>query len=292
MRILVLHPGALGDIVLALPALAALRGRTPGAEISVAGNREILEAVAFAHADRMLSLATLPLHRLYASDPTAEDLRFWRSYDTIVSWTGAGDASFERALRAIHPDARLASWKPGPGERRHVSQIFVDSLELPDRPVARPQRIPIAPLPSAERPLVLHPGAGSAAKRWPAERFRELAARLIARGADKLVVMEGPAEPGLAEAVAAVLPRECVEVVVDAPLPAVAARLAGCRAFVGNDSGVTHVAAAVGARTVAVFGPMPPEHWAPRGEHVRILRGTMGKPEEVSVESVLEALAG
>jgi heptosyltransferase-3 len=289
VRILVLHPGALGDIVLALPALALLGERTPGGEITVAGNRDVLEAVAFAHADRMLSLATLPLHRLYASDPTAEDLRFWRSYDRIVSWTGAGDSTFEATLRAIHADARIASWKPASGETRHVSQIFVDSLGLPDHPVARPQRIPIVPVEPQERAFVLHPGAGSAAKRWPAEHFRALAERLITRGA-KLVVIEGPAEPGVAIAVAAGLPRECVELSVNAPLCAVAAMLAGCRAFVGNDSGVTHVAAAVGVPTVALFGPMPPEHWAPLGEHVRILRGSAGRPEEISMESVLEAL--
>ncbi|PYV11204.1 MAG: hypothetical protein DMG07_19770, partial [Acidobacteria bacterium] len=100
MRILVLHPGALGDIILALPALDALREHAPGAEVTLAGNRDCLDAVASGHAERMLSLATLPLHRLYAAGPLPpQDLGFWRSFDRIISWTGAGDPQFEHNLR-------------------------------------------------------------------------------------------------------------------------------------------------------------------------------------------------
>ena len=68
--------------------------------------------------------------------------------------------------------------------------------------------------------------------------------------------------------------------------------LARCRAFVGNDSGVSHLAAALGVPTVALFGPTRPEHWAPRGERVRVLLGRNGRLDEISVEDCLDALAG
>ena len=296
MRILVLHPGALGDIILALPALDALREHAPGAEVTLAGNRDCLDAVASGHAERMLSLATLPLHRLYAAGPLSpQDLGFWRSFDRIISWTGAGDPQFEHNLREIHPDVRIASARPSPEETRHVSQIFVDSLGLPGRIEAGLARVspPAVACRETERgaAFALHPGAGSREKRWPAERFRALARRLAERG-EQVVLFEGPAEAGLARAVAEGLPEESAGVVSGAGLAELVVILARCRAFVGNDSGVSHLAAALGVPTVALFGPTRPEHWAPRGERVRVLLGRNGRLDEISVEDCLDALAG
>jgi heptosyltransferase-2 len=292
VRILVLHPGALGDIILALPALDALRENAPGAEVTVAGNRDCLDAVAFGHADRMLSLGTLPLHHLYAPGPLPpQDLEFWRSFDRIISWTGAGDRQFEHNLREIHPDVRIASARPAPEETRHVSQIFVDSLDLPGRIEAGLARVaPPAVAPREKAAIALHPGAGSREKRWPAERFRALARRLADRG-EQVVLLEGPAENGLGRTVAEGLSEENVQVVSGVPLAELVTRLACCRGFVGNDSGVSHLAAALGVPTVALFGPTRPEHWAPRGERVRVLLGRNGRFDEISVNDCAEAVA-
>ena len=80
---------------------------------------------------KSISISALPLHPLYAQDTLPEaDVSFWRSYDLIVSWTGGGDPEFTRRFKAIHPNVRVASWRPAPGETRHVSQLFVDSLDL------------------------------------------------------------------------------------------------------------------------------------------------------------------
>jgi len=82
VKILVLHPGALGDIILSLPALAALRQRFREAHITFAANLDFATAVAQGYADEMRSLSCLPLHRLYLRDTLPEqDLRFWQSYN-------------------------------------------------------------------------------------------------------------------------------------------------------------------------------------------------------------------
>ncbi|HEX6506968.1 MAG TPA: glycosyltransferase family 9 protein, partial [Chloroflexota bacterium] len=119
------------------------------------------------------------------------------------------------------------------------------------------------------RPTILHPGAGAAWKRWPVERYAELAAQLRRRGHDVLLV-EGPAD----ENVVAQVQRDMA-----APLPtlprmgarALAAVLTQARLVVGNDSGVTHLASATGSPTIALFGSTDPASWRPLGRP-RILR--------------------
>ncbi|MBI4494371.1 MAG: glycosyltransferase family 9 protein [Chloroflexi bacterium] len=114
---------------------------------------------------------------------------------------------------------------------------------------------------------LLHPGSGafSLARRWPAERFATVGDALAEREVDHVLVLAGPApeEAELAARVAGRTRRPAV-VVADAPGPqALAALLARCRLVVGNDSGVMHLAAAVGTPTVAVFGPSNDRAWAP-----------------------------
>ena len=129
MKILALHPGALGDIILSLPALGLLRDHFPSARITLAANLDFSTPVCNGYADNLVSLSTLPLHRLYSPDLlTAADLLVWKSYDRILSWTGSGNQQFSRNLTTANNDIRIASWKPGPEDMRHVSQIFVDSL--------------------------------------------------------------------------------------------------------------------------------------------------------------------
>lgn len=116
--------------------------------------------------------------------------------------------------------------------------------------------------------LALHAGSGSPRKNWPPERFADLARGLAA--GNPFLVVRGPAD---AEAVAPLL-RLPNAVLADALHPRqLGALLARAGLFVGNDSGVTHLAAAAGAPTLALFGPTDPAQWAPIGRAVRVLRG-------------------
>ncbi|HET7295379.1 MAG TPA: glycosyltransferase family 9 protein, partial [Vicinamibacteria bacterium] len=136
--------------------------------------------------------------------------------------------------------------------------------------------------------LALHPGSGSTRKNWPAERFAGLADTLAPGTAYALV--EGPAD---ATAVACVLERAPRAVVVRGLSPlALASLLAQASLYVGNDSGVSHLAAAVGAPTLALFGPTDPAVWAPVGPRVATLRAPSGDLERLDVDAVAAYVSG
>ncbi len=135
--------------------------------------------------------------------------------------------------------------------------------------------------------VVLQPGAGSAAKVWPG--FAALARRLRAGGVP-LVALAGPADGPAVEALLEDGALQEETLARDWPLPEIAALLSLARAVVGNDSGPTHLAAAVGCPTVALFGPTDPAVWAPAGAHVRVVARPAGGAPWADVERVVAAL--
>jgi hypothetical protein len=133
--------------------------------------------------------------------------------------------------------------------------------------------------------LAIHPGSGSPAKNWPMPRFAAIVEEL-AQGAAWLLV-EGPAEAGRLGAL-----RQLPGVRIASGLPprVLGAALSAAGTYVGNDSGVTHLAASWGAPTVALFGPTNPTHWAPVGQRVRVLAAPSGDLSALTVDEVLRAV--
>ncbi len=132
-------------------------------------------------------------------------------------------------------------------------------------------------LAAAARVVALAPGAGVPAKRWPAERFAELADRLAAATNAAVVLVGSAAERELTHRVAAALRRaRCVDLAGATTTGELAAVLHKCALFIGNDSGPLHLAAAVGRPTVGLFGPAQPEGWAPKGPQHIALRQDAG----------------
>jgi ADP-heptose:LPS heptosyltransferase len=169
---------------------------------------------------------------------------------------------------------------PFPTSDIHVIDYHLSLFPLRDRGEDRIPRIRIPELESQDV-VAIHTGSGSAGKNWPRERYIQLAARLIERG-ERIAWIVGPAETGLE-------PFPGGDVWRSLTLPWLAARLARCRLYVGNDSGVTHLAAAAGCPTVALFGQSDPGVWAPRGVRVRILGAGSHGMRSIELEDVLRA---
>jgi ADP-heptose:LPS heptosyltransferase len=136
--------------------------------------------------------------------------------------------------------------------------------------------------------LAVHPGSGSPAKNWPAGRFAELVRVL---GETRWLVVRGPGDDAASEP----LERSPgVHVARDLPLRVLSALLARAGAYVGNDSGVSHLAATSGAPTVALFGPTDPALWRPLGPRVTVVRAgpTMESIAVEEVSAAVEAVRG
>ncbi len=286
-RILVFRSGAVGDFILTLPVFAALRRRWPAARIEIVGRPEIAcLAVEGGLADAATRYEDPMWSALFVDDlePGPALKRKLGEQDLILSFTPDRGGGLARRLRAWSR-ARVIAHPPHPSGK-HAGAHLLDALaefglagaspaaRLPT-PASRRAR---AAAWLAERGLdprrlvVLHPGSGSPRKCWPLSHFRSLVRALARSGDVQPAVSVGPAEAERGDDVRA-LQSEGAVLMEGLSLPELAGVLTHARAYVGNDSGITHLAAAVGAATVALFGPTDPRVWAPLGPRVRVLRG-------------------
>ena len=142
---------------------------------------------------------------------------------------------------------------------------------------------------TTKRCVAIHPGSGAVEKCWPTSRFAEVIKRLWEQN-HPVLLLAGPADTERVNDVLKQLslpPKpEMFKMLTHAPLLEVAQRLLQCRCYLGNDSGITHLAAMLGVPTVAIFGPTDPAIWRPVGPFVKVLQGhTL---EDVTVDATIE----
>jgi ADP-heptose:LPS heptosyltransferase len=277
-RICVIFPGALGDFICFLPALHAL-ART--ATVDVFARSEFADIAPQGVA--VASLERPEISKLFASE-SVDDVqahRFFRAYDAVYSWFASGEEKFVLRLQAMADGrARVLPFRP-PAAEGHQADYYLSALGPLDGLSARPlvalraEGICWADSFSARhslqgRPLLaLAPGSGAREKNWPAEFFLAVTRWWKQAVGGTVVLLIGPVEQergGTDE-----LQSSCV-VAGNLNLSRLAALLARSDIYLGNDSGVSHLAAALGVRTVVLFGPSDAHQWAPRGEKVILFR--------------------
>lgn len=303
MKILCFHPGALGDIVNTLPALDALRRRTPDARLTCLGQFELMQLLAETKAiDTPLSLDYPGLHTLFHPKlpPPQSLVAFLQGFDLALSWMRGSAEVFPQRLAGLglktifHPGPFPPLPGSGPASRYYAEPLIQLGIKLeserPCLPLTTEQKrawLSRHPELLAAPYVVIHPGSGSPRKNWPAENFAALAQALWKRFGGKLVVLQGPADE---EAVAKMVQAAAgfpLAVKSSLSLRELAALLAGASLVVGNDSGVSHLAGAVGAPIVAIFCATDPAIWGVLQPQARNLG-----PGRVQVEDVMQAVSG
>ena len=297
--IAVIRGGAIGDFVLTLPAIDALRQACRPARLLLIGNPQVLS---LAPADRVLSHDSARLSPLYSkAGPIPPDTRsLFRDKDVVLAYAVDPDGVLERRLSSVvQGELILYDPRPDPGSRRHVTEHLLEPLQQRGVPVvdARPRvLLPAAGRASADRtwrqhdlgPLVaaLHPGSGGRHKCWPLACYLALIEELGRRDVQTLL-LGGPAEEGLFRELGP-RPLPGCTILHPAGLVDLAGILERCELFIGNDSGPGHLAAALGTATVSLFGPTDPQVWRPRAPWSRCLQAPGGDWTALGVDSVLQ----
>lgn len=269
---LVVHSGGIGDFILCCPSIAHLAAQGP---LDLLGHLDRVRlAVAGGVARAAYDLDHVDFASVY-STPSARLKTFLASYDRAVVWlrdSGEIESAFRDAgIADVHCFAGI----PPQGWKQHASEYYCACVHAPPQP-----HVHLSVQPGdVVHDVLIHPGSGGTQKNWPTANYVALSAALIERRRNVTWCL-GPAEEDLAAP-------EGVKALRCTSLTELAGHLANAALYVGNDSGTTHLAAAVGCETVALFGPTDPAVWAPQEEHVTVLRGTPWP----TVEAVLDQIA-
>lgn len=289
--------GAIGDFILTLPAVAALRRQFPEAYIEVLGYPHIARlAVAAGLVNQTRSLEGRDLAAFFGRGANlTEELRdYFSEFDLILSYLYDPDQIFRTNVARCSP-AQFISGPHRPDERSslHAARAFLKPLERLAIFDADPvPRLPIAAAatPGVEpRCLALHPGSGSEAKNWPENRWADLLEQLVNSTGHNLLLVGGEAEGERLQRLAAALPPLRTRVAQSLPLTDLASLLANCLGFVGHDSGISHLAAAVGLGGLILWGNTTQEIWCPMSHSIQVLRHPAGL-DQLDAQEVFETI--
>ncbi len=294
-KILVIRGGAIGDFILTLPALAALRRQFPQVYLEVLGYPHIAQlALAGGLVDRVQPIEARALAGFFARNgELAENLcDYFSGFDIILSYLYDPDEIFKTNVARCRRGQFIAGpHRPDEKERTHATEVFLKPLERLAIFDADPvPRLVLDPRPSNRvAQLALHPGSGSERKNWPEARWVALIVQLLNSTSFSLLLIGGEAEGERLQRLAAALPPARCSVAKSLPLAELAVRLRSCAGFVGHDSGITHLASALGVPTLALWADSVEEVWRPQGESLTIVREVAGIAS-ISVERVLREL--
>ena len=278
--ILVIHPGALGDVLQAVPAIRELRRR--GA-VTFSGQPRLAKLLLeMGLVETVLPFDGLGLEALFTpARPPSDLVARLSSFRRVISWFGSQDVDYGRQLRAISRDCVIAPPQPDDRSGETVWRHLLTTIGggLPD---IAPIDVPVTWLIAGDRTLrdlgasltrpllVVHPGAGGRWKLWPVEHHAHVIRDVTKNTGVQALIHQGPADREIAESLCGTLGSIALRL-VEPELPLLAAILARSAVYCGVDSGVSHLAAAVGARAVVLFRRATRARWEPWSQSARAL---------------------
>ena len=277
-RILVIRGGAIGDFVLTLPALAALRQQFPQTHIAVLGYPHIASLAELAGTvNEVRSIEARALAGFFARRGELDKaLSEWLGgFNMIVSYLYDPDEIFRENVARVSKAQFIAGpHRPDETANVHATEVFLKPLErLAIFGADNMPRLNIV----SKRPrepggmLAIHPGSGSEKKNWPEARWQKLFKLVATEREWRVLLVGGEAEGERLQRLASLMPIDRLTVAMNKPLPELATTLARCDAFLGHDSGITHLAAAVELRGVVLWRETNQHVWRPLNPRFTIL---------------------
>jgi ADP-heptose:LPS heptosyltransferase len=323
---LILQPGAVGDCILTLPLVEFMKDCLGLGAVDILGHTEYIGILpGRTCADGIRSIDSVDLHRLFAETQTFDLadgdplINVFADYAWIVTFLGEPDSDFEQNLvftaNCSHSaEVITLSMKPPKKFSAHVTDFYMQqfvtqsgvSLEggriRADDVLIRATEADIsrgrellqeAGADSLEKTVIIHPGSGGLKKCWHIDNFLAVAKELREEGIEVIFLL-GPAEAERFSAAAMKNISSAAKCLTGLSLNEVLAVLSCADAFLGNDSGITHLAAGLGLRTLAVFGPTDHAVYGPAGPAVTVLtgrgKGFARQPSAKLQREVLEVL--
>ncbi len=282
-RVFLHHDGALGDVLLSLPSLRKLRETAACMHLACRSDAGQL-LIGAGLVDELSRVDSILYSPLYGDPPYDWSCGALSSFDRAYLFT-AGDSRFADNVRICIPDVRVVRTIPPVGSTEHAALFRLrqcgENGELPD---GSPLMLPKEGVEWAERMLaghgfvrgrdrmlVVHPGSGGIIKCWSLANYLELMNSILRDQLIWCVVLSGPAEPrGTVDALQALSLRHARVIHIrNEPLVHVAAVLLGADYYLGNDSGISHLAGVMQCRGTVLFGPTDPAIWRPLGGQLR-----------------------
>lgn len=323
-KILVIRGGALGDFILTLPVLAALRGRFPGHSLEILGYPSIASlALAGGLADGVSALESPALAGLFAirdsqeTEPTGEapleqrrdapqaallappgqELRaapgFFANFEIIISYLYDPERIFQSNVSLCSGAKFIAGpHRPDEALKTHATEQLLRPLEVVG--IHDADACPRLTLPAqANRVegdwLALHPGSGSEQKNWPELKWKELLELLALETKWNFLLIGGEAEGSRCQRLGTVVPPGRAVIAQALPLMELAQKMKSCALFVGHDSGITHLAASLDLPGLALWGASAEITWRPKSDRIKVIRDPRDLVH-LPVETVFDAI--
>jgi len=286
-RILIGHAGGIGDLLLALPAMRLFCQNFSPYELALLGYPERLALISGdLRAQTIYSIDSAEMAYLFSPvDKTSSNLKtFFSSWEIALIFGQSLGQGLKKGLQKYGiKEIFVINNFPKKNGRIHMRDHLIadlkslgikgviekSPLQLPEEAEKFAQQFwPEKNVYPPQRVLAIHPGSGNPAKNWPPQYFAQVADYFADLA--KILLISGPAPDGVPEVMSKLKKAKPI-IVHNLPLLKLAGLLKSCLAFLGNDSGITHLAASLGIPTLSIFGPTDPQVWGPQGENVQIL---------------------
>ena len=282
MNILLVRTGGLGDALVTLPVAQRIKELYPGSKLHVLGNETMLEVARLSGIfDGFYSYDTGSFSDVYSSSTPSEFLRsFFPACHTVYFFTAAEkEKIITKVVGSGACFCHILDPREPPYWRRHITEhlmtILGSSCSLSTIPVISRK------IEKKRSGVVMHTGSGSIKKNWPLERYIHVAERVD----NPVTFILGPAE--LDRGIEKTIPWDCFNFLWKNTLADVCDELAGAEVYIGNDSGISHLAAMCSTPSIILFGPTDPAVWSPLGKDVNVVYSKDGTMESISADEVM-----
>lgn len=266
-KVIVLHPGALGDIVLTLPYLFELHNRRIVISLYTQSWLTELHSI-FKFIDEWYSLESGNIYKLFGNNFSPEEIPYFRDCSKIIALFKQ-EGELKNNLHKLKVPFICNSFIPPLNFKKHVTEHLSEIFGF----TPGTEFIWTKEHFQKTDSIIIHPGSGNILKNWGVENYVKLADELKKMG-ENVIFLLGPAEIKISH----ILKDAGKTLFSSGRLSDVYRLLRSAKLYIGNDSGITHLSAITGTRTIALFGPTDPGVWKPPGKNVSIIRNSSCSP--------------